>query len=216
METKGLRVNTVALIIVVVFMVEITTKVFMSKVTFYPMAIIGIARIVEAALMLLTVIVFGNGLSTIGLDRSGILFGVRRGFIWSAGFGIITILVGMVLLACKINPFNLLRISLPDTTFKIVLLLLVGGIIGPVTEEIFFRGILYTFLRKWGIIVALVLSTIIFVILHTSPGFGIPYVPLVGGIFFAIAYEVERSLIVPIIIHVSGNLALFSLSFFAL
>jgi hypothetical protein len=37
----------------------------------------------------------------------------------------------------------------------------------------------------------------------------------VGGILFAVAYEVERSLLVPITIHVLGNLAIFSLSLFS-
>jgi len=35
---------------------------------------------------------------------------------------------------------------------------------------------------------------------------------IVGGIIFAIAYEKEGSLIVPITIHVLGNMAIFTLS----
>jgi membrane protease YdiL (CAAX protease family) len=36
----------------------------------------------------------------------------------------------------------------------------------------------------------------------------------VGGIVFAIAYEKEKNLMVPITIHCLGNLAIFSLSIF--
>jgi membrane protease YdiL (CAAX protease family) len=35
---------------------------------------------------------------------------------------------------------------------------------------------------------------------------------MVGGIVFAVAYEVEGSLMVPITIHVLGNMAIFALS----
>jgi hypothetical protein len=41
---------------------------------------------------------------------------------------------------------------------------------------------------------------------------GIPLAQVVGGIVFAVAYEIEGSLMVPITIHVLGNLAIFTLS----
>ncbi|MBW2341949.1 MAG: CPBP family intramembrane metalloprotease [Deltaproteobacteria bacterium] len=40
-------------------------------------------------------------------------------------------------------------------------------------------------------------------------GWGIPLPQVVGGIVFAVAYEIEGSLMVPITIHVLGNLAIF-------
>ncbi|GAF95541.1 unnamed protein product [marine sediment metagenome] len=50
----------------------------------------------------------------------------------------------------------------------------------------------------------------IFVLAH--PIFlGIPLAQVVGGIVFAVAYEMEGSLMVPITIHVLGNLAIFTL-----
>jgi membrane protease YdiL (CAAX protease family) len=36
----------------------------------------------------------------------------------------------------------------------------------------------------------------------------------VGGLVFAVAYEIEKSLLVPITIHVLGNFAIFSLPYF--
>jgi hypothetical protein len=35
---------------------------------------------------------------------------------------------------------------------------------------------------------------------------------MIGGILFAVAYELEKNLLVPIIIHVLGNLAIFVLA----
>ena len=70
---------------------------------------------------------------------------------------------------------------------------------------------LYGFFRRWGVVVAIVVSTGVFVLAHPiSQGFPIPQA--VGGIVFALAYEIEGSLMTPIVIHVLGNLALFTLS----
>jgi hypothetical protein len=93
----------------------------------------------------------------------------------------------------------------------LALFFLVGGMVGPAAEELFFRGILYGFFRRWGVIVALILSTLIFVLCHPI-GHGIPVTRVVGGILFAVAYEVGGSLIVPITIHTLGNLAIFTIS----
>jgi hypothetical protein len=41
----------------------------------------------------------------------------------------------------------------------------------------------------------------------------IPIPQIVGGLLFALSYEVEKNLMVPIIIHMSGNLAIFSLPY---
>jgi len=100
---------------------------------------------------------------------------------------------------------------LPKKANEIALFFIVGGIVGPITEELFFRGILYGFFRKWGILIALVISTTVFVFAH--PFFPkIPVTQLVGGIVFALAYEIEKNLTVPIVIHVLGNMAIFTLS----
>ncbi|MGD9179205.1 MAG: CPBP family intramembrane metalloprotease, partial [Desulfobacterales bacterium] len=86
-------------------------------------------------------------------------------------------------------------------------------LIGPLAEEIFFRGILYGFFRKWGVPTAILLSTLFFVLSHThTSGSIIPVTQLIGGILFAISYEVEKNLLVPITIHCLGNLAIFTLA----
>ena len=92
-----------------------------------------------------------------------------------------------------------------------ITVILVGAFIAPVAEEILFRGILYGFFRRWGMTTALVLSTLIFVFSHSSRQ-TIPATQIIGGILFAVAYEKEKNLVVPIIIHVLGNLAIFVLA----
>jgi membrane protease YdiL (CAAX protease family) len=41
---------------------------------------------------------------------------------------------------------------------------------------------------------------------------GFPLTQLVGGILFALSYEYSGNLMVPITIHATGNLAIFTLS----
>jgi membrane protease YdiL (CAAX protease family) len=100
---------------------------------------------------------------------------------------------------------------MPENQSDIILLFFIGGVTGPIAEEVFFRGILYGFFRKWDLWMALVLSTLIFVAAHLGPT-GFRLSQLAGGIIFAVSYELGGSLIVPITIHVLGNLAMYTLS----
>jgi membrane protease YdiL (CAAX protease family) len=100
---------------------------------------------------------------------------------------------------------------LPRRQSDILIFFLVGGIVAPVAEEVFFRGILYGFFRRWGVVVALVLSTAFFVLPHLG-SHGLPITQIVGGVLFAIAYEIEGNLMTPITIHSLGNLAIFTIS----
>ena len=92
------------------------------------------------------------------------------------------------------------------------MLFLVGGFIGPVAEEMLFRGLVYNYLRRWGFWAALALSTLVFTVPHAGAS-GVPMPQIVGGLVFATAYEIEKNLLAPITIHVLGNLALFGLPY---
>ena len=212
MEAKEIQLKTLFLCLAAVIAVELATWVVASKSVYHPMLILAGGRLLQILLIVLIIMIWGKGLSSIGLARSGMVSGLKKGLLWSAGFGAIASLVCIGLFAAGINPLTLIRIRLPRQTADLVLFFIVGGIVGPVAEELFFRGILYGFLRRWGVIVALVLSTLIFVLCHPI-SHGIPVTRLVGGFLFALAYEIGGSLIVPITIHTLGNLAIFSISF---
>ncbi len=177
-----------------------------------PLAGIGFARMLDIAWMALVVSRYPLGWSRIGLARSGWSLGLTKGLFWSAGFGILTA-IGYGLL--YVTGFDPLRIIRPDPVValpKPVLLFLVGGFIAPIAEEFYFRGFMYGYCRRWGFWPALFLSTLVFTLLHgNAPGALIPQV--VGGLVFATAYEIEKSLLVPILIHIFGNTAIFSLTY---
>ncbi len=207
MEAKEIPIRTLFLCLAAVLAVELGTRV----VTAHPMLILGGARLLEILLIVLIVVTWGKGLSSIGLARSEMVSGLKKGLIWSAGFGAITSIACIGLFAASINPLTFIRAQIPTQTNDLVLFFIVGGLFGPVAEELFFRGILYGFFRRWGVIVALVFSTLIFVLCHPINS-GIPVTRLLGGILFAVAYEISGSLMVPITIHALGNLAIFTLS----
>ena len=205
-ETKILFLSLTALLAT-----EVATRVVLSEAAYSPLLILGVARVVEILLLLLIVSSRGKGISSIGLGRDRTVAGLKRGLIWSAAFGLCALLGFVVLYAAHIeNPLRLIKTDLPPGVHGIVLLFLVGGVVSPIAEEVFFRGIVYGFLRRWGVLVALFGSTVIFVLAHPMIS-GIRLTQIVGGLVFAVAYEVEGNLMVPITIHVLGNMAIFSL-----
>ena len=211
MEANKIEIKTFFLSIAAIILIEAVASLVISRIKISPLIITSGARFLEITLITAIVLVRGEGLPSIGLAPSKMVKGLIKGLIWSAGFGIITFFAFIALFLIDINPLALIHTRLPVQTREIILFFFVAGIIGPIAEEIFFRGIIYGFFRRWGVLTALILSTIIFVLAHPTLS-GIPVPQLVGGIVFAIAYEKEGSLIVPITIHVLGNMAIFTLS----
>ena len=211
MEAKKIEVKIFFLSLATLVLFEITATIFISGIRISPMVLTGTIRLIEMTLIILIVFFWGRGLSSIGLAPSTMVKGLIRGLFWSAGFGIITFFAFIALFLVDINPLALIHTRLPGKSGEIVLFYLVGGMIGPVAEEIFFRGIIYGFFRRWGVLAALILSSAIFVLAHLATT-GIPVTQIVGGIIFAIAYEKEGSLMVPITIHALGNMTIFTLS----
>ena len=211
MEANKIEIKTLVISIAAIVSTEVATSVMISKGLYGPMIILGAARLLETILIILIVLIWGKGISSIGLARSKIALGLKKGLIWSAGFGMVASFAFVVLLAAGSNPLKLIQVQLPARHSEIALFFLIGGMVGPIAEEVFFRGILYGFFRRWGVVVGLVLSTLIFVLIHPI-NHGVPITQLVGGIVFALAYEVEGSLMAPITIHSLGNIAIFTLS----
>jgi len=152
----------------------------------------------------------GPGLAALGFSRAAALRGLGRGLLWSAAFGALAAAAAGVLYWAGLPAPSSGAMGLPRGTTQLVMFFAVAGLIGPVAEEIFFRGILFGFLRRWGFIPALLLSTALFAAVH--PYQTLPFTQIVGGILFALAYEKEGTLLVPITIHVAGNHALFVLA----
>jgi membrane protease YdiL (CAAX protease family) len=213
MEANKISLKTFTASIASILFVEALFRFLEAGKIQNSLEILGIVRLLESFLLIYIALLIEKDPGAIGLMPSRITAGFKRGLIWSAGFGIVAGLVYLALLAAGINASNLLKRPAHLFRQQLYIFFLVGGVIGPITEEIFFRGIIYGFFRKWGISVAIVTSTLIFVFIH-SYGTSLPVTQMIGGIIFAVAYEKEQNLIVPITIHCLGNLTIFSLTVF--
>jgi len=212
MTAKTIETRVLFLSLAALLCSEVATRVVLSQTASSPLLILGMTRAVEILLLVLIVSNWGRGISSIGLFRDRAVAGLRRGLVWSAIFGLCAFLGFAVLYAAHIeNPIRLMKTHLPPNVQGIVFFFVVGGLVSPIAEEVFFRGIVYGFLRRWGVLVALIGSTIIFVAAHAIVS-RIPLTQVVGGLVFAAAYEMEGNLMVPITIHGLGNIAIFSLS----
>ncbi len=172
-----------------------------------PIQTLTLIRSIQIVLLLGLLAVTPCGVTLAGLSRHRLTVGLKAGVVWSFSFGGLVLgLGGMLFLAGK-HPLHLVASPLPEK--HMLLFFVTGGLLGPVCEELFFRGIVYTFFRRFGILCAMVLTTVLFAVLHGEGG-GI--VQVIGGLVFSISFERSKSLVTPMIIHVSGNLAIFSLS----
>jgi membrane protease YdiL (CAAX protease family) len=213
-EKNGISGWTLVICVAAVLAVELAARVVIATTPYHPMLILGCARLLQILLIVLIVLFWGSGLSSVGLARASLVPGIKRGLIWSLGFGVVAGFVFGVLFSAGINVLTAIQARLPTQHSDVILYFLVGALVGPVAEELFFRGLLYGFFRRWGVVAAVILSTLLFVLPHAIHQ-RIPITQVVGGIVFAVAYEVEGSLMVPIIIHVLGNMAIFAISLWA-
>lgn len=174
-----------------------------------PLIVTGVLRCIDAILVIGISIRFADGVGIPGLLPPDFTRGFKRGALWSLVFAAAAGIGAIGLFLSGTDPFGVIRVPLPSETHQVVLFFLIGGVIGPIAEELVFRGVVFGFFRRWGFWAALTLSTALFGLAHGIGGFGAPQ--LIGGLVFAVAYEYEKNILAPIVIHVTGNLALFSL-----
>jgi membrane protease YdiL (CAAX protease family) len=190
-----------------------------GELSFSPLIATGLARTIEIVFVLAMFHLSSGGIAALGISSENLRHGIRRGIIWSMAMGLIAGLTGITLIGFGVDPMQLIQISLPDSIDRIIVFYIVGGIIAPVGEEIFFRGIIYGYLRNrirsrnsaFSVAFAMTISTLLFVFAHSGAS-GIPVPQIVGGIVFCLSYEKEKSLLTPMIIHGTGNMTMFTLA----
>jgi membrane protease YdiL (CAAX protease family) len=213
METNEIKLSTLVISILGIAAVELAARILISRDLLSPLIGVGLARVTEIIFLLALVTIREKRLSIIGMASTTIYSGLKRGLIWSISFGAGAVIVLFIIYLAGIKVSALFRMQLPTESSRLITFLLAGILIGPIAEEIFFRGILYGFFRRWGIPFAVILSTLLFVLPHSpSSGPAIPITQLIGGILFAVSYEIEKNLLAPITIHSLGNLAIFTLA----
>ena len=88
--------------------------------------------------------------------------------------------------------------------FGLLVMVVVGAVLAPFAEEVFFRGVFHTWLRhRWGPIVAVIVSSLVFGLFHMQP-FWIIFAAFIG-VVLALLYEFSGSLWPAIGLHVINN-----------
>ncbi len=104
-------------------------------------------------------------------------------------------------------PASKIEILVENRSISSNILFVVVTVIAPFSEEVFFRGFLYSaFKKSWGVNVALLLSSFLFAIVHLELYAFIPLVII--GWLLAYLFEKTKSLIPAIFLHGVYNLIL--------
>lgn len=102
--------------------------------------------------------------------------------------------------------FNfLLKTSLFDNNNNLIVTLISTGLIGPIIEELMFRGIIYNELKnKYSNMKAILITTIFFAVIHMNI-IQILYAFALGFILIFV-YEKYKNIKAPIILHMASNI----------
>ncbi len=127
MEAKKIEIKIFFLSFATLVLIETAAALSISWIKISPMVVTGVVRLIEIALIIIIVIVWGQGLSSIGLAPSKMVKGLIRGLFWSAGFGIMTFFAFIALFLVDMNPLALIHTRLPVQSREIVIFFLVAG-----------------------------------------------------------------------------------------
>ena len=174
-----------------------------------PLARTAVIRGVDILLFLVLFRVLSVPMSTAGLKKpaTGTLIGLGASVALGGGFFVFAHLVRFLWkidLAALVGP----GVRVHDPGSLIVLCL-----VGPFTEELFFRGLCYTLIKTHTAVwVAVVVSTAFFGASHLLGGgaLNVILVPLCGGVVLALLYELTESVFAPFALHAVSNLILFT------
>ncbi|MGA1825683.1 MAG: lysostaphin resistance A-like protein [bacterium] len=203
---------------------------------------IGIVRLIDVGVIWGLLSIWRYRFAAIGLSRSNVKKGIVHGIYWSLSFAGLVGLVGVAFFLSGKNPLSFVRagsrLGISFGTFFIKVL--IGCFLGPIVEDTVFIGIIYnSFRKKIYFPVALIISALLFAFCHDMSFFihsikvfssllGASsmnqlvvfveqfilrfFIQFVGGVLFALSFEYSHSLLSPMIIHTSGNCALFVLT----
>lgn len=143
---------------------------------------------------------------SIGLGRTSgrwLVAGIGLGLLaWIASFALGTLHSLVVGDSSSPRP-ELTNALAQGTALQVALLTLLACSLVPLAEELLFRGVLYTWLRRWGIVLAVTVSSVIFGLFHG--GGAILFSSAALGVIAALAYERSGSLWPAVVAHATMN-----------
>lgn len=190
-------------VVLVVILVELAFRLVYSTVSLpvNPLLFTLLVRLVE------TLIILGLALRLSGVSARSIPREIAIGAGIAAALGAVAVLGDAASRTFLHRDALRLLIGRQEVADP-VLFFLVGCVIAPFAEELFFRGILYSWLRqRMRMIASIVVSALFFAGMH---GFIAP-VQLVGGLIFAGLYEWRGNIWAPYTVHAAANFGIWVL-----
>lgn len=93
---------------------------------------------------------------------------------------------------------------------QFALLVILGGLLAPLGEELLFRGVLFGWLRRWGFVLAAIISAVVFGVAH---GINVVFpAAIVLGLLNAYVYEKSGSIWPSVVAHATNNVFIFVLA----
>lgn len=190
-------------VILIVILVELGFRLVYSTVSLpvNPLLFTLMVRLAE------TLVILGLAFHLSGARARSILREILIGTGVAAAFGVMVVL-GDAASRALLEGGALRLLIGRQVVADPVLFFLAGCVIAPFAEELFFRGLLYSWLRqRMPVIVSVVVSALFFAGMH---GFIAP-VQLAGGLIFAGLYEWRGSVWAPYTVHAAANLGIWVL-----
>ncbi|OGT22346.1 MAG: hypothetical protein A3C55_04030 [Gammaproteobacteria bacterium RIFCSPHIGHO2_02_FULL_42_13] len=145
--------------------------------------------------------------SIIGIRHNlvkNLIIGVSCGFILVTGKLILVYFTGLEVFANQYT--NLWIEKMSSKTSNIILWGILIGLMGPIIEEMFFRGYLYPiFKSRLSYERALILCALIWVLIHPLHSIADAIVLILTGIIFVFLYQRTKSIIPSLILHICEN-----------
>ena len=171
-----------------------------------------LAAVLESLTIFTIIYVFGTRRNHYPWQALGLRKSSTGWVVVSIGLGLLAIPLSAIIAYGTQTLFNLpienpqLPFLIPNdlTPASMALMAIFVGLVIPIAEELFFRGVLYKWLKqRFGIWVGVVLSSIVFGVVHWD--IAIASTAFILGIVLALAFEYSRSLWTSILIHAINN-----------
>ncbi|MDT8273366.1 MAG: type II CAAX endopeptidase family protein [Desulfomonilia bacterium] len=190
--------DRVPALIIAVFVLEVISRALYPSVGIDPL----LYTLAVRSIQVLAILVFA--FSGCGIRAPSILRELALGCALALGIGV-AVLAAEVLARLVFGAGYLPLLLAAQRPSDPWLFFVVACVAAPFAEELFFRGLFYTWLKKrLPVIGAVIVSALVFASAHGvfSP------VQLAGGILFAVVYEWRGSIWAAFVIHGLGNLGI--------
>lgn len=157
-----------------------------------------VARLIEMAVIL------GFSFQLCGIKTVSVPRELAAGLAVSCIFGALVLLADLssrLILNGGLLPLLIAKQNVNNP----MLYLLAGCLFGPFVEELFFRGLLYSWIReRIPAVPSIIITSLLFSSVH---GFLSP-IQFIGGILFASIYEWRKNIWAPFVVHALGNIGI--------